>query len=279
MIEKSKGNKKINEKQMKNVDGKQETVTGRQTNRAIEGQNNNTIGGQANDAIEGQKNNTIGGQANNALEGQNNNITGRRTNNAIEAIKLIICFAIAVVIALGIRYYLGEIIQIQHISMSPTLEPGERSWIRKIQAKIGKVPQRGDIITFEAPIEQEEKRNINLIAEYGNEPKGILDKFNYSFIKRVIGLPNEKIKISNGNVYINGRKLDESKYLQEDEKTTTQILEYAEIVIPKNCIFVMGDNRDESVDSRYFGCIPIDKIEGKVIIRVWPFSKFGKIKS
>ena len=171
--------------------------------------------------------------------------------------------------------------------MMPTLSSGDRAWISKIGKTFNKIPKRGDIITFEAPTIKEKKtvEKTRDIAKYEEKNLNIFQKFKYyvleigktSYIKRVIGLPGEKIKINNGNIYINGKKLDESSYLNSNVKTDTKIFELSEVQIPDDCIFVLGDNREESADSRYFGCIPINKIEGKVIIRIWPFSKFGKI--
>ena len=98
-----------------------------------------------------------------------------------------------------------------------------------------------------------------------------------SYIKRVIGLPGEHVKIENGKVYINGEELEED-YLQENVVTDSLSGVYTDIVVPEGCIFVMGDNRQQSTDSRRFGCIPLERIEGKVLFRFWPFDLFGKVK-
>ena len=113
----------------------------------------------------------------------------------------------------------------------------------------------------------------------------IFSKFRYyvleigktSYIKRVIGLPGERVQIENGKVFIHGEKLDES-YLQEGVVTTSLEGVFTDITVPKNCLFVMGDNRPQSTDSRRFGCIPLEKIESKVWIRFWPFDLFGKVE-
>jgi signal peptidase I len=96
-----------------------------------------------------------------------------------------------------------------------------------------------------------------------------------SYIKRVIALEGEHLYISEkGEVYIDDKKLEET-YLTED--TTPRIGNVYDIVVPKGYVFVMGDNRDESKDSRTFGAIPLKKVEGKVGIRVWPLNKMGAI--
>lgn len=102
----------------------------------------------------------------------------------------------------------------------------------------------------------------------------VLETTKNSYIKRVIGLEGDHIKIEDGKVYRNGKELKED-YIPEG--VTTQEKSYSDITVPKDCVFVMGDNREHSTDSRDFGCIPISKVESKVAFRFWPFSKFGKI--
>ena len=103
----------------------------------------------------------------------------------------------------------------------------------------------------------------------------MLETTKTSYIKRVIGVAGDHIKIENGKVYRNGEELDEP-YLQQDVVTKGKT--YSDIVVPENCVFAMGDNREHSTDCRDFGCIPISKVESKVAFRFWPLNKIGKIK-
>ena len=89
-------------------------------------------------------------------------------------------------------------------------------------------------------------------------------------------LPGDHVLIENGNVYINGEKLNET-YLVEGV-TTERTGEFYDIVVPNNCVFAMGDHRSVSLDCRAFGCIPLDKIESTVSMRFWPLNKLSKIK-
>jgi len=98
-----------------------------------------------------------------------------------------------------------------------------------------------------------------------------------SYIKRVIALPGENVKIENGKVYINDKELEEN-YLSDNVVTESLGGAYTNIVVPEGHIFVLGDNRSLSTDSRRFGCIPIEKVESKVLIRFWPLDKFGKVE-
>ena len=173
--------------------------------------------------------------------------------------------------------------------MYPTLQAGQRLILNRIVHTTHTMPSRGDIITFEAPtndsyIYPKDFNANDVIAKYSNEPTSLWEKFAHyvleldkdSYIKRVIALPGEHIKIQDGKVFINGIELDEN-YLQPEVTTSTQNRPFCDLVVPDNCVFVMGDNRAESTDSRSFGCVPLEKIESKVWIRFWPFHLFGKV--
>ena len=207
-------------------------------------------------------------------------------SNIKEIMEWIICIIIAVILALIVRYYIGTPTIVQQTSMYPTLKPNERLWLNRLGRTTNKMPQRGDIITFEAPsqikIEKEDIDYDNAVAKYENEPKSILGKFTYhvlelnkkSYIKRVIALPGEYVEIKEGSVYINGEKLEEN-YLQDgvitDMMNGSKDQNYfTDFSVPENCVFAMGDNRTGSTDCRAFGCIPLEKIEGKVLFRFCP---------
>lgn len=208
-----------------------------------------------------------------------------KTKNMIEWIE---CIVIAIVLAILIRYFIGTPTIVKKRSMYPTLKQDERLILSRWGRTTKKMPERGDIITFEAPskmaLSAEEVDFNNPVAVYENQPKNIFSKFTYyvlewgkqSFIKRVIGLPGEHIKIEDGKVYINGEEYKED-YLQEDVKTTASGV-FTDFVVPENYVFAMGDNRAESTDCRSFGCIPLEKIEGKVVLRFFPFNRFGKVE-
>ena len=95
-------------------------------------------------------------------------------------------------------------------------------------------------------------------------------------IKRVIGLPGETVEFKNNSLYINGEKLEEEYGYGITANFQLEDLGYT--IIPDNYYFLVGDNRNNSLDSRYFGCIPKEKIMGSVKTILFPFSKFGKIQ-
>ena len=204
-----------------------------------------------------------------------------------DTIEWILCIIIALVIAILFRYYIGTPTIVKQPSMYPTLKENQRLWLNRIDRTTKTMPKKGDIITFEAPstttLTMAEK-DESVIARYENEPTNIFKKFSYnvleinkiSYIKRVIGLPGDHILIENGKVYING-ELFEEDYLQSGVVTDNGKGYCTELTVPEKTVFVMGDNRTQSTDSRCFGCIPLEKIESKVWIRIWPLNLFGKI--
>ena len=199
------------------------------------------------------------------------------------------CIIIALLLAMIFRYFIGTPTIVKQVSMYPTLVQDQRLWLNRWGRTTKKIPQRGDIITFEAPSTTfltEKDINKSEIARYEKQKMGIFNKFMFyvleinkvSYIKRVIGLPGEHIVIKDGKVFIDDTELDES-YLKSGVTTD----DYngrgkcVDLIVPNNSVFVMGDNRSQSTDSRCFGCIPLEKIESKVFIQIWPLNVFGKV--
>ena len=204
-----------------------------------------------------------------------------------DIIEWIVCIIIALIIAIAFRYFVGTPTIVQQPSMQPTLLQNHRLWLNRWVRTTKKMPSRGDIITFEAPSKTEltsEDIAQSAVARYENEPKSLWKKFSYyvlevnktSYIKRVIGIPGDHIEIKDGKVFLNGEELNEP-YIQSGVVTDNGHGNCTNIIVPENCVFAMGDNRAQSSDCRRFGCIPLDKIESKVWIRIWPLNLFGKI--
>lgn len=204
-----------------------------------------------------------------------------------DIIEWIVCILIALVIAIAFRYFVGTPTIVQQPSMYPTLKQDQRLLLNRWVRTIKKMPNRGDIITFESPsnlVLSEDELNQSVIARYDNKPTSVMKKFSYyvleigktSYIKRVIGLPGDHVVIQDGKVYINDNELEEN-YLQSGVVTDNGKGNCTDLIVPENTVFVMGDNRAQSADSRRFGCVPLENIESKVWIRVWPLNLFGKI--
>lgn len=146
--------------------------------------------------------------------------------------------------------------QVKGASMEPTFQSGDYIITSKITYKFKKI-ERGDVVVFNSP------KNPNI-----------------EYIKRIIGLPGDKIEIRNNEVYVNDSVLPET-YIAAKTNVWDNgfIKEGKPIIIPQNYVFVMGDNRPRSSDSREFGPIPINSIVGVVIYRYFPPNKAGVIKN
>ena len=144
---------------------------------------------------------------------------------------------------------------VKQTSMQDTLNPNDYIIMYRMAYSGDKEPKRGDIVIFKSELQDENGKNKLLI-------------------KRVIGLPGDKITINDGKVYINDKEYDES-YLK-DGYTTGSVNNFK---VPKGEYFVMGDNRVVSIDSRYseVGCIKKDAIKGRAVLRLFPFTKIKKL--
>ena len=206
-----------------------------------------------------------------------------KTKNIVE---WVICIVIAVVLTLLFRYFIATTTVVQQVSMYPTLVENQRLIVTRTFRITGKMPERGDIVTFEATsysYSEGTADQSNPVAIYMDEDRNIFDNFLYnvleitkkSYIKRVIGLPGEHVEIKEGKVYINGKVLEED-YLQPDVITESSV--FNDFIVPEGYLFCMGDNRTKSTDCRKFGCVPFEKLEGIVACRFWPLNKFGSVK-
>jgi signal peptidase I len=164
----------------------------------------------------------------------------RRAANSDFIIYLLTLMAVAIFI----RTFIFEPVQCIGISMYPTLVGGEGMFTEKLTYTVS-APQRDDIIICRYPYHTEK------------------------CVKRVIAVPGDRISISDGAIYLNGEKLDESAYWDgyiEDS-------EMPEVTVPERSLFVVGDNRNHSGDSRHVGFIPYCQVKGKVRAVMTPFSQ------
>lgn len=195
------------------------------------------------------------------------------------------CIIIALTLALLFRYFIATPTIVKQRSMYPTLQENQRLILNRTFRITHKEFKAGDVITFEAPTKQYSKWEAdqsNPVAVYDEEPKGLINKFIYyslelskkSYIKRVIAVAGDHVKIENNTVKVNG-VVQEENYLQPDVVTESEV--FFDFVVPEGYVFAMGDNRPKSTDCRVLGCIPLNKVEGIVTLRFWPFDVFGKI--
>ncbi len=179
----------------------------------------------------------------------NNHSQPNRNNLWLEGSKTV---ALSLVFAFGFHILVAESRYVASGSMLPTLEVNDRLVIDKLSYRWSN-PERGDIIVF-SPTEKLKQQNVR-----------------DTLIKRVIGLPGEKVEIKKGRVYINDGLLPEN-YIAENLR-----YQWGPVNVPAKSYLVMGDNRDSSYDGRYWGFVPHDNIIGKAIVRFWSPDRLGQI--
>jgi signal peptidase I len=175
----------------------------------------------------------------------------------------------ALFIAVVIKTFLLQPFWIPSESMLPTIEVNDRVMVNKLAYRFGE-PQRGDVVVFRDPREEQIEESIpEAVIRSVLEAVGIRTRGDEDLIKRVVGLPGETIEVRDNHVLVNGTAIEEA-YLPEvfmpDEPPIT--------VGPEE-VFVMGDNRDASFDSRRFGAIPLDDLVGEAFVTIWPISHVG----
>jgi len=170
-------------------------------------------------------------------------------NPWVEALKTI---ALSGILAFGIRSFVAEARYIPSGSMLPTLQINDRLIIDKISYDF-RNPKRGDIVVF-SPTDTLKKQN-----------------FKDAFIKRVIGLPGETVEVRDGLVYVNGQPIQE-KYVEDQPN-----YRFGPVTVPPNQYLVLGDNRNNSYDSHYWGFVPRPNIIGRAVVRFWPLNRVGEI--
>jgi signal peptidase I len=178
---------------------------------------------------------------------------------------------IAFALALLIKTFLIQAFYIPSQSMVPTLKVGDRVLVNKLVYDFGEI-QRGDVIVFENPHLQEPDRNVfEAVWDWLTEGLGFSADPQKDFIKRAIGLPGETIEVKNGRVFIDGQRITEP-YLTERARRDRS--SFPPTVVKPEHVFVMGDNRPNSQDSRSsLGQIPLDKVVGKAFVLLWPPSR------
>lgn len=169
--------------------------------------------------------------------------------------------ALALAIAFGITFIITPL-EVHSVSMNPTLVEHDYLILRNTHNI-----ERGDIVSFKTDIEF-----TDLELQQFNFVQKIRQGKTKSLIKRVIALPGDQIEIREGNVYLNGQLLKEAYLNGSDTFGEIQIDK-----IPDGKMFVMGDNRDNSLDSRSLGLVDIERVQGKALFRVFPIKKLGKI--
>lgn len=167
----------------------------------------------------------------------------------VETLKTV---GLSLFLALGIRTFVAEARYIPSGSMEPTLQINDRLLIDKLSYDFT-APQRGDVVVF-------------------NPTKTLRQEdFHDAFIKRIIGLAGETVEVKNGQVFVNGSAIRE-KYIEAQPD-----YRWGPTVVPADSYLVLGDNRNDSYDSHYWGFVPRHDIIGKAVFRFYPFNRVGEL--
>jgi signal peptidase I len=175
-------------------------------------------------------------------------------------------------IAVLIKTFLIQPFWIPSESMAETIQVNDRVMVNKLAYQWGE-PQRGDVVVFRDPAEPDVEESIpEAVIRSVLEAIGIRTRGRDDLIKRVIGLPGETLTIENNRVLVDGDPISEP-YLTD----TVTMADEGPFTVGDDEVFVMGDNRQFSFDSRRFGTIAYDDLIGKAFITIWPLSNFGSL--
>jgi signal peptidase I len=174
----------------------------------------------------------------------------------------------ALVIAVVVKTFVAQAFYIPSGSMLPQLQVNDRVVVSKISYRLHE-PRRGDIVVFDAPGDEGDDdsalpvRFVRTIVQ----SIGLAAPSTDEYIKRVVALPGERVEAHDGRVFVDGLELIEP-YLPAGTSTS----EFAAVVVPPETLWVLGDNRASSADSRIFGPVPQSTVVGRAFVRVWPLN-------
>lgn len=233
-------------------------------------------------------------------DSENHKTDGSTDERPHPLIETLLVVGVALGMALLVQWLLVKPYRIPSESMVPTLVEHQRILVNRVEGRFGS-PERGDVVVFTPPAGAGDEecgvragevyyrdkvytgdRNAPPNTEGMACPMPTTGKYEDTFVKRLIGMPGDRVKIIKGHAFINGKILDEP-YLNPDdscddpESYQTTCSFPNEITIPPGHYFMMGDNRNNSDDSRYWGPIPAENVIGEAFATYWPPSKIGDL--
>jgi signal peptidase I len=187
-------------------------------------------------------------------------------------LELVMIVAVALGLALGIQAVLVKPFRIPSESMVPTLEVGQRVLVDRVSLRFG-TPSRGDVLVFKPPKGSDD--NVCGVRQPSDSPcpRPTPQHSDTNYIKRLVAVGGDRLKVIAGRVYLNGKRQKEP-FINPSADCEICNLPH-EITIPKGMYFMMGDNRGESADSRYWGPIPKKWIIGEAFMTYWPPGRIG----
>ena len=181
----------------------------------------------------------------------------------------------ALAVAVIIKTFLVQPFYVPSESMLPTIEVNDRVMISKPNYQFAD-PQRGDIVVFISPFNNEidDESLIDSVVRHVLEAVGIRTASADDLIKRVVAVGGDTVEVKDGYLIVNGLQIAEPYLMSQG-----LMPDFAAVVVPPESVFVMGDNRAVSYDSRKFGAIAEEDLLGEAIVRIWPLSRLGSIDS
>ena len=186
-------------------------------------------------------------------------------------VEIVVTVALALALAESVQAAVVKPFVIPSESMEPTLLPGQRVLVDRLAYDFGGTPARGDIVVFHPPSSLTCKANVPLSEPC---PESVGTHAGDYFVKRVIGLPGDTLSIKNGHPVINGKELANEPYITPCSNSTSCNMPHS-IVVPRGEYYMLGDNRGNSDDSRYWGPVPLSWIIGEVFATYWPIDRIG----
>ena len=200
---------------------------------------------------------------------------GKEQSKTGSLIELVTIVAVALGLALGIQAFLVKPFRIPSESMVPQLAVGQRVLVDRVSGRFSD-PGRGDVVVFKPPKGADDGRcgtSNSSTMPCGRPTK---ERSETNFIKRVVGLPGERLKVVKNQVYINGVRQEEP-FINKGTPCAELCNMPEQITIPKDHYFMMGDNRGASADSREWGPVPKKWMIGKAFMTYWPPKKIGRL--
>lgn len=157
---------------------------------------------------------------------------------------------LALVIALLIRFFVVEVFRVQGSSMETTMHNGERVLVNKFLYRWIRTPCQGDIIVFQYPVQPDR-----------------------DFIKRVVAVAGDKVQLKAGKVYVNNKLMPEAPTVLPTDQ------DFGPVLVKEDAVWVLGDNRNNSEDSRMFYDVPLGNIRGPAFLRIWPLSRLSRFEN
>ena len=180
----------------------------------------------------------------------------------------------ALLVAVLVKTFLVQPFYVPSESMVPTIEVWDRVMANKLAYRFGE-PERGDIVVFLNPNLSDEELDESIpeaVIRSVLEAVGVRVRGSDDLIKRVVATEGQEVSVSDGTLHLDGTAVEEP-YARDG----TSMPDFGPVLVPEDHVFVMGDNRSSSLDSRRFGPVPVDEIVGEAVFRIWPLDRLGPL--